>query len=99
MCWPDVPSPTTLAVQFNEYRESFMAEMDKYRLDNAASLAMRAFRHVNGYLTEQAPWKTKGDNKATDRQIVVRATLEAVYALAHFLTPFLPVGAAAIFPS
>jgi len=94
---PDVPPPSTIPLKFDEYRKEFMSEMDTYRLDNAASLAMKAFRDVNGYLTEQAPWKMKGDDKATERQIVVRSTLEAVYALAHFLAPFLPNGAAAIF--
>ena len=94
---PDVPPPSTLPVKFDKYREEFMSEMNRYRLDNAASLAMKAFRDVNGYLTEQAPWKLKGEENARERQIIVRTTLESIYALAHFLTPFLPNGAAAIF--
>ena len=39
----------------------------------------------------------KGDDYFEERQIVVRATLEAIYFLAHLLTPFLPNGAALIF--
>jgi methionyl-tRNA synthetase len=58
---------------------------------------MQAFRELNGYLTEKAPWHMKGDELATERQIVVRATLEAVYALSHFLLPFIPIGASCIF--
>jgi methionine--tRNA ligase beta chain len=39
----------------------------------------------------------KGDEFSEQRQIVVRATLEAVYALAHLLVPFIPNGAKKIF--
>jgi methionyl-tRNA synthetase len=58
---------------------------------------MKGFRDVNGYLTELAPWHMKGDERAEERKIVVRATLEAVYALAHLLIPFIPIGASQIF--
>lgn len=74
-----------------------MSKMDGYELDAGCSLAMHGFRDVNSYLTEQEPWKLKGDEHKETRQIVVRATLEAVYALSHLLIPFLPVGTTKIF--
>jgi methionyl-tRNA synthetase len=75
----------------------FMERMDSCDIEGGAQIAIKAFRDVNGYLTEQAPWHMKGDDRAEERKMIVRATLEAVYALAHFLIPFIPVGASTIF--
>ena len=71
--------------------------MDNFELEGGAAIAMQAFRDVNGYLTEEAPWLKKGDEFEEERKIVVRATLEAIYALAHLLLPFIPAGATKIF--
>merc|ERR1712127_415804 len=70
-----------------------------YELESGASIAMKAFREVNGFLTDKAPWHIKGDDGDSVKagQVIVRAVLEAVYALAHMLLPFIPIGAKAIF--
>lgn len=94
---PDVPAPSTMPVDFEAIRSEFMNKMDKYELDGGAAVAMQGFRDVNVYLTEQAPWLLKGEEKAEERQIIVRATLEAVYALTHLLSPFLAIGSEKIF--
>lgn len=94
---PDVPPPPKAAINFDEIRSEFMSKMDAYELDNGAAVAMKGFRDINGYLTEQAPWHMKGDERAEERKIVVRAVLESVYALAHLLIPFIPIGAQKIF--
>lgn len=94
---PDVPAPSALPIDFEKIRNEFTSKMDKYELDNGAAAVMQGFRDVNVFLTEQAPWHMKGDERAEERQIVVRATLEAVYALAHLLLPFLTTGASKIF--
>ena len=94
---PDVPTSPQAAVDFNAIRDEFMSKMDSFELNNGAAVVMKGFRDVNGYLTEQAPWHMKGDERAEDRQIVVRACLEAVYALSHLLIPFIPNGAKKIF--
>ena len=94
---PDVPAPPTAAVDFEAIRAEFMAKMDCFEIESAAALVMKGFRDVNGYLTEQAPWHMKGNERAVDRHIIVRATLEAVYALTHLLIPFIPGGAQQIF--
>merc|ERR1712154_524112 len=82
---PDVPPPTTMPVDFATIRSEFMTKMDKFEIEGGAAVAMKGFRDVNGYITSEAPWLMKGDERAEERQIVVRATLEAVYALAHLL--------------
>ena len=94
---PDVPPPSTMSVEFEKIRNEFMSKMDNFELDNGAAVAMQGFRDVNVFLTDQAPWHMKGNERAEERQIVVRATLEAVYALTHLLVPFIPNGAAKIF--
>uniref|UniRef100_A0A7S3PW86 methionine--tRNA ligase n=1 Tax=Chaetoceros debilis TaxID=122233 RepID=A0A7S3PW86_9STRA len=94
---PDVPAPEKAPIDFEKIRADFMSKMDNFELDNGAAKAMEGFRDINGFLTEQAPWHMKGDERAEERQIVVRATLEAVYAMAHLLIPFIPIGAKQIF--
>jgi methionine--tRNA ligase beta chain len=71
--------------------------VDKFELQGGANVAIQAFRDVNRYLQEEAPWLKKGDEHAEFRQVVVRAALEAIYALSHLLLPFVPVGANKIF--
>lgn len=94
---PDVPSPPSPPIDFGNVREIYKTKMDAFELQGGASIAMEALRNVNGYLTEKAPWLMKGDERAEERKIVVRATLEAVYAVAHLLLPFIPSGAGKIF--
>ena len=94
---PDVPAPPSSPIDFDKVRETYQAKMDNFELEGGAAIAMQAFRDVNGYLTEEAPWLKKGDEFAEERKIVVRATLEAIYALAHLLLPFIPAGATKIF--
>mmetsp|Transcript_13862 Transcript_13862/g.19854 ORF Transcript_13862/g.19854 Transcript_13862/m.19854 type:complete len:853 (+) Transcript_13862:182-2740(+) len=95
---PDVsPDSKRAVLDFNALINTYRQKMDSYELEAGASLVIQAYRDVNGYLTAREPWKMKGDALETERQIVVRATLEAVYALAHLLVPFLPNGASMIF--
>lgn len=94
---PDVPAPPTPPIDFEAVREAYQAKMDNFELEGGASIAMQAFRDVNGFLTEEAPWLKKGDEFAEERKVVVRATLEAIYALTHLLLPFIPAGATKIF--
>ena len=94
---PDVPAPPSPPIDFIKVRESYQAKMDNFELEGGAAIAMQAFRDVNGYLTEEAPWLKKGVEFEEERKIVVRATLEAIYALSHLLIPFIPAGATKIF--
>jgi len=94
---PDVPEPDTKVLDFNEVRKTYIAEMEAFALEGGANVAIQACRDINGYLTQEEPWKLKGDEFAEKRQVIVRATLEAVYAVAHLLLPFIPNGASEIF--
>jgi methionine--tRNA ligase beta chain len=92
----DVPPPDTAVLDFDALRRAYMAKMKVFALESGANFAIQACRDVNGYLTKEEPWKLKGDEHAEKRQVVVRATLEAVYAVAHLLLPFIPKGATEI---
>ena len=94
---PDVPAPSNSPVDLASIIDTYTAKMDQYDLQGGAAVAMAGFREVNGYLQNEAPWLKKGDENAEFRQIVVRAALEAIYALTHLLMPFLPVGCKRIY--
>jgi methionyl-tRNA synthetase len=94
---PNVPGPEVAVLDFDAVRKAYVEKMEVFALEGGANIAMQACRDVNGYLTKEEPWKLKGDEFAEKRQIIVRATLEAVYAVAHLLLPFIPVGATEIF--
>lgn len=94
---PDVPPPAKPPVDFASLLAAYCDKMEKLELQGGAQVAIQGFRDVNGYLQESAPWAMKGDEYAVQRQEVVRAALEAIYALSHLLLPFVPVGASNIF--
>ena len=94
----DVAPPANLPIpNLGEIIDSYSQKMDQFELQGGANVAIQGFRDINKYLQEEAPWLKKGDEHAEFRQAVVHATLEAIYALAHLLLPFTPVGAAKIF--
>ena len=95
---PDVdPGPSDCVIDFEKVRTDYVTEMTSYALESGANIAIQACRDVNGYLTREEPWKLVGDVYADKRRAVVRATLEAVYAVSHLLLPFIPKGASEIF--
>jgi methionine--tRNA ligase beta chain len=93
----DVPAPSVPPIDLASVIDSYMAKMDEFDLQGGANVAIQGFRDVNRYLQDEAPWLKKGDEYDTFRKTVVRATLEAIYALTHLLLPFLPVGCKSIF--
>lgn len=93
----DVPAPSTSPVDLAAVIDSYVAKMDEFDLQGGANVAMQGFRDVNRYLQDEAPWLKKGDENDVPRKTVVRATLEAIYALTHLLLPFTPVGCKKIF--
>ena len=94
---PDVPAPEKNPVDLASIIGTYTTKMDQYDLQGGAAVAIAGFRDVNGYLQTEAPWLKKGDENAELRKTIVRATLEAIYALTHLLMPFLPVGCKSIF--
>lgn len=94
---PNVPAPEKLPIDLGAICDKYLKMMNQFELQGGASLVIGGFRDVNGYLQDEAPWLKKGDEFIEFRQVVVRTTLEAIYALSHFLLPYLPVGTAKIF--
>jgi methionyl-tRNA synthetase len=87
---PDVPPPSNPPVHLTEIINNYLDKMNNLELAGGAAVAIQGFRDVNRYLDEEAPWNKKGDEYSEARQIAVRATLEAIYALSHMLLPFAP---------
>ncbi|EQC29804.1 hypothetical protein SDRG_12350 [Saprolegnia diclina VS20] len=65
-----------------------------YNLQDACIAFIEAVKETNKYLTDAAPWHM---TDAAAKLVVVRTVLEAVYIFAHFMTPFMPGTADAIF--
>ncbi|OQR90369.1 methionyl-tRNA synthetase [Thraustotheca clavata] len=70
--------------------EAFQA----FNLQDGCIAFIEAVKETNKYLTDAAPWHMT-DNKA--KLVVVRTVLEAIYIFAHFMTPYMPGTATAIF--
>ena len=93
---PDVPESDLLPLpNLGELIDAYNSKMNAFELQAGCHAAAAAFRDINGFLQDQAPWAIKDDPEK--QKIIVRSTLEAVYAAAHFLLPFLPRGGAQIF--
>ena len=71
--------------------------MKSFEVQRCCELAINAMKDTNKYLTDSAPWAVKGEGAAERKAVIIRSTLEAVYAAAHFLSPFIPDATDAIF--
>jgi methionyl-tRNA synthetase len=58
-----------------------------FSLQSACIAIVNALKDTNKYLTEKEPWHMKEN---APRLVVVRTCLEAIYVLAHYLSPILP---------
>ena len=94
---PDVPPPVKGPLDFGSLVDSYKEKMEAFDMQGGASLACAAFRDINGWLQDEAPWLKKGDEHAEFRKITIRGALEAMYAASHLLLPFLTVGCKSIF--
>ncbi|ETM53543.1 methionine-tRNA ligase [Phytophthora nicotianae INRA-310] len=65
-----------------------------FALQNACIAIVNALKDTNKYLTEKEPWHMKENEP---RLVVVRTCLEAIYVLAHYLSPIIPKTAQVIF--
>ena len=71
--------------------------MRAFETHRACELAINAVKEANKYLTESAPWAVKGEGAELRKAVIIRSVLEAAYVAAHFLAPFIPDAAEAIF--
>lgn len=89
---PDAPADAPFDV-YSLLHDSEIAYKD-YSLQNAALAIVNALKETNKYLTEKEPWHMKTDEP---RLVVVRTCLEAIYVVAHYLSPLMPAIADKIF--
>jgi methionyl-tRNA synthetase len=94
---PDVAVSDSLPFDLEALRSSADTAMRSFQLERVADQAIATFRDINKYLTEAAPWLLKGDENDVARKVAIRTTLEAIYAAAHYLVPFIPSAAGEIF--
>ncbi|RLN55215.1 hypothetical protein BBJ29_006114 [Phytophthora kernoviae] len=82
---PDVKADKPFDIyELLQYSE---ASYKEFALQNACVAIVNALKETNKYLTEKAPWHMKEEES---RLVVVRTCLEAIYVLAHYLSPMIP---------
>jgi methionyl-tRNA synthetase len=64
--------------------------IEKHRQKQAIGEAMRVAAEANRYLSEQAPWKLKGDDEKARMGTILHVALQVVSDANTLLTPFLP---------
>ena len=98
-CGGAVPAIARVDVVFDVAALRVQTElaMKSFEVQRCCELAINAMKDTNKYLTDSAPWAVKGEEAAERKAVIIRSTLEAVYAAAHFLSPFIPDATDAIF--
>ena len=95
---PEIPtaeSKISLPFDLDCLKVSIASCMDKMKYREAITIVMEYYGKTNEWLTTAEPWaKSVSDS---DRQLIIRLLMEAVYALNHFIAPFLPVMATLVF--
>uniref|UniRef100_A0A6B2KY41 methionine--tRNA ligase n=1 Tax=Arcella intermedia TaxID=1963864 RepID=A0A6B2KY41_9EUKA len=89
--------PYTELFSVEKLKETVENHMKAYNLHSAFEVALDHVKITNKYLAEIAPWNLKEDGTLDLRLSCVRTALEAVYLVAHFFFPILPVAAEKIF--
>eukprot|EP01063_Lacrimia_lanifica_P026606 TRINITY_DN3611_c0_g1_i1.p1 TRINITY_DN3611_c0_g1~~TRINITY_DN3611_c0_g1_i1.p1 ORF type:complete len:599 (+),score=222.43 TRINITY_DN3611_c0_g1_i1:42-1838(+) len=89
------PYPYPPPFDLETVRAKVIGAFDECDVRAALQQVLDAFRETNKWLTDREPWK---DARGSPVQLaVLRHLAEACYALAHFLAPFLPATASAVF--
>jgi methionyl-tRNA synthetase len=70
--------------------------IERHRQKQAVGEAMRIVAEVNKYVSDQAPWKLKGDDERARLATVLHVTAQAVNDCNTILSPFLPHSANAV---
>mmetsp|Transcript_1624 Transcript_1624/g.4109 ORF Transcript_1624/g.4109 Transcript_1624/m.4109 type:complete len:683 (-) Transcript_1624:126-2174(-) len=94
---PASNAAVSLPFDLKELKVQVKEAFDTYRLSDAADLTIRAAAATNKWIADYAPWKMKAEDQQAQRSGCIRKLLEAVYVLAHFFAPFIPIAAEAIF--
>ena len=64
--------------------------IERHRQKQAIGEAMRVVAEANKYLSDQAPWKLKGDDEKARMGTILHVALQVVSDANTLLTPFLP---------
>jgi len=91
------PETTAASLRVGALRAQTERAMRRFEIQRACELAINAVKDTNKYLTDAAPWAVKGEGAEERKAVIIRTTLECVFVAAHFLAPFVPDAAAAIF--
>ncbi|KAL8450194.1 hypothetical protein Emag_003348 [Eimeria magna] len=83
---PDTP-PRQPPFDLTLLGQQCLAAFEETALREGIELPLQAARDLNKFLTDAAPWACPDEKR---RQEDIRLCLEALYALAHFLEPYLP---------
>lgn len=83
---PNVES--NLIFNISELIQNIETHFQSYNIHLAYDLIINTFRDINIYLTNQAPWKIKNDDNK--RNIIIKNVIDSIYAISHFLYPFIP---------
>jgi methionyl-tRNA synthetase len=70
--------------------------IERHRQKQAVGEAMRIVAEVNKYVSDQAPWKLKGEDERSRLATVLHVTAQAVSDCNTMLSPFLPHSANAV---
>jgi methionyl-tRNA synthetase len=70
--------------------------ISRHRQKAAINEAMKAVAEVNRYVTDEAPWKLKGDDERERLATVLHVLAQCVQDLNTVLSPFLPFSANAV---
>lgn len=71
---------------YEELRQKVDREFEAFRLEKAVDHVVSAINSANKFFSDQTPWKKYPE----ESKVILRSVLEAVYFLAHLLSPILP---------
>lgn len=94
---PDAPVDDEVRALAEAAVRDANAAIDRFAINEAIDAAWRIVTHLNGYITEQAPWVLAKDDSARDRLHEVLATnIYGLGVVAQLLAPVMPTSAQAV---
>jgi methionyl-tRNA synthetase len=93
---PDADVAGPFPFDVDALRKEVTAAVDATLLMAAAEKVNLAAQATNKWIADLEPWKMKKPEEQTRRLQILRVLAEAVFVLAHFYAPFIPIAAEAI---
>mmetsp|Transcript_48090 Transcript_48090/g.112426 ORF Transcript_48090/g.112426 Transcript_48090/m.112426 type:complete len:605 (-) Transcript_48090:39-1853(-) len=92
-----VPGKVRLPFDLAELKKLVAEAVNGFRLSEVADFTIKACGATNKWIADLEPWKMKEEALQPQKAVCCRLLLEAIYVLAHFFCPFIPIAAEAIF--